>query len=210
MVKKSKLISFEGLEGAGKTTQTLELKKRLETLGEEVVELREPGGTDISEQIRKVVLGRENTTMAPTTEVLLFQAARAQIYHEKVLPALQDGKWVLMDRTRDSSLVYQGIVRGFGEKMIEELSDFSTQKTYPQLTILLDLPVEISFERIRKRRELDRIEEEGSDFHEKVRQAYLQVARKNDHNRWVIVDGDQSIEQIAEEVWERIQKAYSL
>jgi dTMP kinase len=125
-----------------------------------------------------------------------------------VLPSLKAGKWVLMDRTRDSSLVYQGIVRGFGEELIEGLNQFSTQNTYPNLTFLLELPVDKSFERIRKNRHLDRIEQEGNDFHEKVRQAYLQVAKNNDGNRWVIVDGEKSINEVADEVWERIKVSF--
>jgi dTMP kinase len=205
-MKLGKLISFEGLEGAGKTTQVKELQKRLVKLGKEVVVLREPGGTDISEQIRAVVLGRENKEMAPTTEVLLFQAARAQIYHQVVLPSLKAGKLVLMDRTRDSSLVYQGMVRGFGTKFIEELSDYSTQQTYPDLTFLLDLPVAVSFKRIETNRHLDRIELEGVHFHESVRKAYLQVAKKNEQKRWVVVDGEQTIKEVAAAVWQRIEK----
>ena len=209
MAKKGVLISFEGLEGAGKTTQVKELQRRLVALGKEVVVLREPGGTSISEQVRAVVLGRNNKEMAPTTEVLLFQAARAQIYHEVVLPSLEAGKWILMDRTRDSSLVYQGIVRGFGEKLIEGLNQFSTKETYPDLTFLLDLPVDTSFDRIRTNRHLDRIEQEGNTFHEQVRAAYLQVAKKNEQKRWVIVDGEKPVDEVAEKIWKSIDKLLS-
>ncbi len=205
MLKSGKLISFEGLEGAGKTTQVDLLRSALESNGKDTVVLREPGGTAISEQIRGVVLGPENKMMAPTTEVLLFQAARAQIYQEVVLPSLTAGKWVIMDRTRDSSLVYQGIVRDMGEKLIENLSDFSTQNTLPNLTFLLDLPVEVSFERIKAHRQLDRIESEGENFHEKVRQAYLDVAQRNQQKRWVIIDGSMSIEEVAGVVWDKVK-----
>ncbi|HWS24017.1 MAG TPA: dTMP kinase, partial [Anaerolineales bacterium] len=130
MTTKGVLISFEGGEGGGKTVQIKRLRDRLyQEYERESVILREPGGTVISEQIRQVLLNPENTGMAYTAEVLLFQAARAQIYREIVLPSLESGKIVLMDRTRDSSVVYQGMVRGFGVELIEQLNDISTKKT---------------------------------------------------------------------------------
>ena len=123
------LITFEGGEGGGKTTQIVRLRDRLSKVGKDIVVLREPGGTTISEQIREVVLSAKNVGIAYTTEVLLFQAARAQIYREIVLPSLAAGKVVLMDRSRDSSVVYQGMVRGFGKEMIENLNAISTKET---------------------------------------------------------------------------------
>ncbi|MBT7497746.1 dTMP kinase, partial [Candidatus Woesearchaeota archaeon] len=135
------LISLEGGEGGGKTTQVNQLKKHLEDSGREVVPVREPGGTKISEQIREIVLSSKNEGITDTTEVLLFQAARAQIYRQVVIPALNAGKVVIMDRTRDSSVVYQGMVRGFGKELIEELNDISTKKIVPDLTLLLDVSV---------------------------------------------------------------------
>ena len=141
------LITLEGGEGGGKTTQIVRLKKHLIEAGKDVVVLREPGGTAISEQIREVVLSSKNTGIAFTTEVLLFQAARSQIYREIVLPSLKAGKVVVMDRSRDSSVVYQGMVRGFGTELIEQLNDISTKKTYPDITFLLDIPVDIGLKR---------------------------------------------------------------
>jgi dTMP kinase len=167
-------------KAAGKTVQIKRLKDRLYTeAGRESVVLREPGGTVISEQIREVLLNPDNVGMAYTTEVLLFQAARAQIYREIVLPSLEAGKIVLFDRTRDSSVVYQGMVRGFGVELIDQLNDISTQKTMPNLTFLMDVPVELGLARRNGSGKMDRLDMEKTDFHDKVRQAYLDLA-KND------------------------------
>ncbi len=210
MNRKGLLITLEGGEGVGKTTQVVRLKERLVQAGKDVVVLREPGGTTISEQIREVVLSNKNVGMAYTTEVLLFQAARAQIYREIVLPSLELGKVVVMDRSRDSSVVYQGMVRGFGVEIIEQLNDISTKKTYPNLTFLLDAPVDIGLGRRMNEGGVDRIDYEDKDFHEKVRQAYLKVAN-NDinkygaHSRWQIVDASKSTEEVQEQLWERTQ-----
>src|SRR3989344_897117 len=135
------LITLEGGEGGGKTTQIVRLRERLAQIGKDVIVLREPGGTMISEQIREVLLSTKNVGMSFTAEVLLFQAARAQIYREIVLPSLAAGKVVLMDRSRDSSVVYQGVVRGFGRQLIDQLNDISTKNTLPNLTLLLDVSV---------------------------------------------------------------------
>lgn len=199
------LISFEGGEGVGKSVQIKFLRDKLVAVGKDVVVLREPGGTAISEQIRQVVLNPDNVGIAYTTEVLLFQAARAQIYREIVLPSLKAGKFVLMDRTRDSSVVYQGIVRGFGVDMIEKLNEISTQNTYPDLTLLLDLPVEIGLSRRKQSDKFDRLDMEKLDFHEKVRAAYLDLAKKNDHDRWYIIDASQNIDTVGEAIWEKIK-----
>jgi len=195
------LITFEGGEGGGKTTQTVRLRDKLTKAGHDVVVLREPGGTVISEQIRKVVLSPDNTSMAFTTEVLLFQAARAQIYRELVIPSLKAGKMVLMDRSRDSSVVYQGMVRGFGKTLIEELNNLSTNKIYPNLTILLDLPVEIGLKRRVDSGKVDRLDMEAKEFHQQVREAYLKLAKENDQGRWVMIDASTSLEQVENKIW---------
>lgn len=202
---KGYLISFEGGEGAGKSVQIKRLRDRLYACGKDVIVLREPGGTVISEQIREVVLSAKNIGIAYTTEVLLFQAARAQLYREIVLPSLGVGKVVLMDRTRDSSVVYQGMVRGFGVELIEQLNNISTQNTYPNVTLLLDVTPEIGLKRRVEEGKMDRIDMENVGFHEKVRQAYLQVAEKDDRGRWSIIDGSQSIDDVEESIWEEVQ-----
>lgn len=209
-MQKGYLISFEGGEGAGKTVQIKRLRDKLSEQGFDVVVVREPGGTVISEQIRDVVLSAKNVGIAYTTEVLLFQAARAQLYRELVLPSLEAGKVVLMDRTRDSSVVYQGKVRGFGVEVIEKLNEISTKNTYPDLTFLLDVPIEVGLTRRKLSDKMDRLDMEAQDFHQKVRDAYLEVAKKNDHNRWAIVDAADTIDQVADTVWSHVQKKLKL
>lgn len=203
------LITFEGGEGGGKTTQLASLKERLIKAGHDPVVLREPGGTTISEQIREVVLSAKNTGMSFTTEVLLFQAARAQIYREVVLPALEAGKTVLMDRSRDSSVVYQGLVRGFGTELIDQLNNISTKETYPNLTFLLDVEVTTGLKRRADTGHVDRIDGEAAEFHEKVRQAYLDLAKKNDRGRWVIIDANQSLAEVEAAIWEKVSQTVS-
>ncbi|PIR62241.1 MAG: dTMP kinase [Candidatus Pacebacteria bacterium CG10_big_fil_rev_8_21_14_0_10_42_12] len=199
------LITLEGGEGGGKTTQIVRLRDKLTELGKDVIALREPGGTTVSEQIREVVLSAKNAGMAYTTEVLLFQAARAQIYREIVLPSLAAGKVVLMDRSRDSSVVYQGIVRGFGRDLIEQLNNISTKETYPNLTILFDIPVEQGLERVAKAGTANRMEMQGTEFHEKVRKAYLDLAKEDKSGRWKIVDASADITQVEKSVWKIVE-----
>ena len=204
-MQKGHLITFEGGEGGGKTTQIVRLRDRLTKAGKDVVVLREPGGTVISEQIREVVLSSKNVGIAFTTEVLLFQAARAQIYREIVIPSLEVGKVVLMDRSRDSSVAYQGLVRGFGEDLIEQLNDISTKNTYPDLTLLLDLPVEQGLGRRVESGKVDRLDMEGKKFHQDVRDAYLKLAKK-DPKRWRLIDASKSLEEVEELVWKVVSK----
>jgi len=208
--KKGFLITLEGGEGGGKTTQVVNLKKRLEEAGKDVVVFREPGGTVISEQIREVVLSAKNKKIGFTTEVLLFQAARAQIYEELVLPAIESGEIVLMDRSRDSSVVYQGMVRGFGKKMIEELNDISTKKTYPNLTLLLDVPVNQGLKRREDSGTMNRLDMEAKNFHDKVRKAYLELAKRNKSDRWRVINAAKSIEKVDQEIWEVVSKKLGL
>ena len=209
-MQKGFLISFEGGEGSGKTVQIKRLRDHLTEKGFDVVVLREPGGTVISEQIRDVVLSAKNVGIAYTTEVLLFQAARAQLYRELVLPSLEAQKVVLMDRTRDSSVIYQGIVRGFGVDVIEQLNTISTKDTYPDLTFLLDVSVEIGLGRRAKTDKIDRLDMETREFHQKVRDAYLTLAQKNDHKRWITIDAEQTIDQIADQVWKGVAKKLNI
>lgn len=202
-------ISFEGGEGAGKSVQIVRLREKLEELGKKIVLTREPGGTVISEQIREVVLSTKNMGMAYTTEVLLFQAARAQVYRELILPSLETGKWVLADRTSDSSVVYQGIVRDFGVEIIKELNGLSTKDTYPDVTFLLDVPVEIGLARRAATDKNDRLDMESREFHQKVRDAYLKIA-KDEPKRFVVIDASRSIDEVAEDIWRIVAKRFKL
>lgn len=203
---KGLLITFEGGEGGGKSTQIVRLRDRLLKEKKDVVVLREPGGTVISEQIREIVLSARNIGMAFTTEVLLFQAARAQIYREIVFPSLKAGKIILMDRSRDSSVVYQGMVRGFGKDLIEKLHEISTKNTYPDLTLLLDISVNNGLDRRNKSNKVDRLDMEGKSFHEKVRSAYLELAKINDRGRWVIIDAEKTIEEVEADIWKVVSQ----
>ncbi len=199
--KKGYLITLEGGEGGGKTTQAVSLCERLKKAGKEVAIFREPGGTVISEQIREVVLSAKNKKIAFTTEVLLFQAARAQIYEELVLPSMQAGMVVVMDRSRDSSVVYQGMVRGFGKKMIEQLNNISTRRTFPDLTLLLDVPVDKGLKRRENSGTMNRLDMEAKNFHDKVRKAYLQLAEEDKSGRWQVINASKSIDQVEEQMW---------
>jgi dTMP kinase len=168
--------------------------------------LREPGGTVISEQIREVVLSAKNSGISYTTEVLLFQAARAQIYREIVLPSLAAGKVVLMDRSRDSSVVYQGMVRGFGRELIDQLNNISTKDTYPNLTLLLDVEPKVGLQRQADAGGNNRFEMEDISFHDKVRQAYLDLAKSDTKNRWEVIDAGKSLDAVSEAVVQAVMK----
>lgn len=200
------LITLEGGEGGGKTTQIVRLRDTLTKAGKDVVVLREPGGTVISEQIREVVLSAKNVGIAFTTEVLLFQAARAQIYREIVLPSMEAGKIIIMDRSRDSSVVYQGMVRGFGKDLIEQLNDISTKNTYPNITFLLDIDVEVGLKRREDTGTMNRIDMEATDFHNKVRTAYLELAKEDKSGRWHIIDAAKTIDEVEKKIWEITSK----
>ena len=196
-------ISFEGGEGGGKTTQIARIAQRLRDKGFAVTTVREPGGSKIAEQIRQVVLSPENKGLAMSSEVFLFQAARAQVFHEIVIPALNRGEIVLADRTGDSSVVYQGIVRGFGEELINQLNSISMQQHSPELTFLLDVSVSTGFDRVHANRGFDRMEQEGKAWHEKIRKAYLGLAKK-DKKRWRVIDSSVPLEQVTEDIWKEL------
>lgn len=204
------LITFEGGEGGGKTTQIAQLKDRLAEAGKEVVVVREPGGTVISERVREILLDKENTQLDYTAEVLLFQAARAQIYAEIVLPALDDGKIVIMDRSRDSSVVYQGVVREMGVELIESLNKISTKDTYPDMTILLDVDAEVGLHRVEEGGKPNRFEAQGVEFHKRVREAYKQLTSVDKSGRWRVIDANQSLEVVEAEVWRVVSSALSV
>ena len=170
-------ITFEGPEGAGKTTILGLLEKELKQKGYDVLSTREPGGIAISEQIRSVILDKQNTTMDGRTEALLYAAARRQHLVEKVIPALNEGKVVLCDRFIDSSLAYQGYARGLGIDEILKINEFATEKHMPNLTIYFDVEPEEGLRRIaaNNNREINRLDQETIDFHYKVRKGYKAI-----------------------------------
>ncbi len=198
-------ITFEGPEGSGKTTAVKAAVEKLVALGYEVVQTREPGGTPISEQIRNVILDKSNTTMDPRTEALLYAASRRQHLVEKVWPAIKEGKIVICDRYLDSSLAYQGGARGLGVDNILNINSFATEGTFPDLTLLFDLDPKIGLERISKNanREVNRLDLEKLDFHNKVRQTFLELAKRYP-DRYVVIDASKDREEVAQATMDAI------
>lgn len=174
--KRGKFISIEGIEGAGKTTALQTIKKHLMQEGIEVVITREPGGTEIAEHVRHILLEHHTEAMYAETEALLMFASRIQHVKAKILPALEKGVWVVSDRFFDASYAYQGCARGLGFEKIKELKRWALGDFEPDLTLLLDVPLEISIERVRARKHLDRIEQEEERFFRDVREMYLHLA----------------------------------
>lgn len=187
MDRLGKFITFEGVEGSGKSTQLHMLIEALHERGIPFLHTREPGGSPISEKIRSLLLNAEHLEMRPETELLLYSASRSQHTFQTIIPALEAGKLVLCDRYYDSTFAYQGAARNLDLDFITELTRFATFGTVPDLTFLLDLPVSAGFKRITDRK-LDRLERESSDFHEKVRIQYLSIANNNPL-RYVVLNG---------------------
>jgi dTMP kinase len=190
------LVSFEGLDGSGKTTQAELLRARLEADGEEVVATREPGGTELGERIRDLVL--HGGHVVPWAEVLLYAAARAQHVEQVIRPALERGEWVICDRFIDSSVAYQGVGRGLGLDVVLDLNLAAVGGLMPDRTFLLLLdPTEIP---ARLRRERDRLESESDDFHARAADGYRELAARFPE-RIVVLDGTRPAEDLAEEVY---------
>ena len=191
-------ITLEGPEGSGKTTAVETAVKELEARGYQIVRTREPGGTPIAEQIRNVILDKANTNMDPRTEALLYAASRRQHLVEKVWPALKEGKIVICDRYLDSSLAYQGGARGLGIDNILNVNLFATENTFPDLTLLFDITPEEGLKRISANasREVNRLDLEKLEFHHKVRNTFLELAKRYPE-RFVIIDASKSREEVA-------------
>ena len=191
-------ITLEGPEGSGKTTAVETAVNKLIEMGYQIVRTREPGGTPIAEQIRNVILDKENTKMDPRTEALLYAASRRQHLVEKVWPALKEGKIVICDRYLDSSLAYQGGARGLGVDNILNINLFATENTWPDLTLLFDIDPKLGLERIAKNanREVNRLDLEKIEFHNQVRQTFLDLAKRFP-DRFVIIDASQDRETVA-------------
>jgi len=197
---KGTFIAFEGGEGTGKSTQSKLLKKWLEDRGERVVLSREPGGTDLGQGLRKILLGHETGEISPRAEALLYAADRAHHVYSVIRPALADGKVAISDRYFDSSIAYQGAGRVLSPGEVARISRWATESLFPTLTIVIDLPAEIGIGRLKNP---DRLEAEPLAFHERVRQEFLQIARV-DPERYLVVDGTQSIDAIHKEIINRI------
>ncbi|KOY76735.1 Thymidylate kinase [Apilactobacillus kunkeei] len=203
-----KFITFEGTDGAGKTTiLNMVLDYLKEEMGDKLVTSREPGGNPIAESIREVILDRKNVDMDKRTEALLYAAARRQNIEQTVKPAIADNKLVICDRYLDSSIAYQGGGREIGEDAINEMNQFATEGFLPDLTIYFNLPVEEGLKRIAKNRaeeEVDRLDVETIDFHNRVHAAYQRLAKANP-KRIKSVDATQSIDAVYQNVLEILQ-----
>lgn len=199
-------ISFEGLDGSGKTTQMRRLAKRLRARGHVVLETVEPGGTEIGGKIRQVLLDAANQELSPTAELLLYFASRAQNVDERIGPALRRGEIVLADRFTDSTLVYQGCGRGLGAETVLALDRVACRGLKPDLTLLLDIDVETSLARARARNAAQpagetRMDEQSLEFHRKVYEAYQALAA-GEPERIRRIDGRATVEEIELAIWD--------
>jgi dTMP kinase len=188
-------ITLEGPEGSGKTSQIGPLTAYLREQGFSVLQLREPGGTQISEQVREVLMSLKNTAMYPRTEILLFLAARAQLVEEVIRPALADGQVILCDRYADSTLAYQGYGHGVDLDVLRNLLNFATNGLWPDLTLLLDISSETGLQRKQKGGEWNRLDAFTQAFHQRVRHGYLELAH-HEPQRWQIIPADNPFEMV--------------
>jgi dTMP kinase len=198
-------ITFEGMDGSGKTTQMHRLAERLRSMGRTVTETVEPGGPPIAQKIRRILLDSANRELSPTTEVLLYFASRAQNVDQWILPALDRGEIVLSDRFTDSSLVYQGVGRGLGIDTVNDLDRIACRGLKPDLTILVDVDAEASLARAWARNEAQphcetRMDDQAIEFHRKVYQAYHALAAA-EPDRVKVVDGSADMDEIERQVW---------
>ncbi|MCF7912277.1 MAG: dTMP kinase [Candidatus Cloacimonetes bacterium] len=200
---KGLFITFEGIEGCGKSTQSEMLRDYFASIGREVILTREPGGTDISERVRDLLLDPRYKEMLPETEVLLYAASRSQHTGEKILPAIESGKVVISDRYYDSTIAYQGAARQIEASAIKFLCEFAAFKKEPDLTFLIDIDVETGLGRI-KPEAADRLEQESLDFHRQVRQGFLDLAAK--YKRIVIINGQNTIAEISGTILEKVKE----
>ncbi len=203
---KGRLISFEGLDGAGKTTQMLLLEQWLQARDIAFIRTLEPGGTLLGAEIRQIVLNRPDLAIVPLAESFLFQADRAQHFARLMIPALQEGKLVITDRCYDASIVYQGYARGVGVELVEQLSMLATSGIQPDLTILLDLDpsqvrtrTDTTSNQHSPRKERNRFDVEAEAFHRRVREGFHMLARKYP-TRIKVVDASRSVEAIHQEI----------
>lgn len=201
-------ITFEGLDGAGKSTQIHRLSNTLEHQGQQVVATREPGGTPIGDEIRRLVLDPNERQMAPTAEALLYAASRAQLLHQVVLPALAAGKIVLCDRYVDASLAYQGAGLQLGVAQVAAVNLFATSGLRPQLTFLFDVSVSTSQQRVHQSRgdvQPDRIERRDPAYFERVRDEFHRIAQA-EPDRVVVLDATLSPDALEQEIWAVVSK----
>jgi dTMP kinase len=209
MSRRGIFISFEGVDGSGKTTQLHRLAARLRAAGQTVLETAEPGGTAIGRKIRQILLDSRNQELSPTAELLLYFASRAQNVEESILPALERGQIVLADRFTDSSLVYQGCGRGLGSEAVAALNRIACHGIRPDLTLLLNIGAETALARARLRNSAEtssetRMDEQSFEFHRKVFDAYQALAGR-EPERIKKIDADRGMDEIERDVWEMVR-----
>ena len=203
-------ITFEGIEGCGKTTQIERLVIKINTYGIPLVTTLEPGGTRIGENIRRILLDSKTKNLSPLTELMLYAADRSQHVEEVIKPALDQGKWVICDRFFDATVTYQGSARGQDIRLIHLLNEKVTQGIRPDITFLLDCPVEVGLDRALNRNKRgpdkgqDRFEREKEDFHKDVRAAYLELAREH-HKRFVVIDATLAMDVVEEKIFQSLK-----
>ena len=207
ILNKSYFISFEGIDGSGKSTQAKLLIERLNSNSIETCFVREPGGTKISEEIRKILLDDRAEEMSSRTEAMLMCASRAQLTKNIIMPELKSGKWVIADRYSDSTLAYQGGGRGIDLDWLVKLNEFATFGIQPDVTFYIDVDSDIGLQR-RNSISGDRIERAGSEFQNEIRNKYLEIIN-NFSNRCVLVDGKLGIKEISDLIWKEIKNRTS-
>jgi dTMP kinase len=193
-------ITFEGTEGSGKSLQARLLAARLREHGRMVLETHEPGGTPLGGELRQLLLGRDDLGLTPRVEALLMNASRAQLVDAVIAPALERGEVVVCDRYADSTLAYQGAGRGLGVQELASVISFATAGLQPDMTLLLDLPVEVGLARKHAQDQRNRFEAEAVAFHARVREAYLAMAAAAP-SRWQVFDGCAPVEELADQIW---------
>jgi dTMP kinase len=214
MANRGIFITFEGIDGCGKTTQMRLLIDRLRATGYDVLETAEPGGTRIGTQVRRILLDSANQELSPTAELLLYFACRAQNVDEWIKPAIEQGQIVISDRFTDSTVAYQGAGRGLGVQTVMQLHEIACRGVNPDLTIIVDIDLETSLGRAKKRNKTlseqqqpdeTRMDEQAVEFHRKARDAYAELAR-TESSRICVIDGRRSIEAIAEDIWRVVRE----
>ncbi len=206
---KGYFITFEGVEGAGKSTQAKMLHAFLKERNIPSVLTREPGGTNLGKKIREILLTPTDEIFPPNAELMLYEADRNIHVHNVIKPNLEKSVTVICDRFTDSTLAYQGYARGLDLNLIEELNNIATEGLKPDLTFLIDIPVEEGFKRIKKEREIDRIEKESLEFHRRLREGFLKIAEKN-KDRVIVIDGRNDPDMIFKEIIKNLKKRTSL
>jgi dTMP kinase len=206
---RGRFITFEGLDGSGKSTQLRLLAERLRAEGHQVLESVEPGGTPIGRQIRRILLDTANKDLCPTAEMLLMFAARAQNVDQWILPALGEGKIVLSDRFTDSTLAYQGSARGLGAEVVLDVDRIACRGLVPDLSLCIDIDPVVGLSRAHARNREDeanpetRLDEQELEFYRKVREGYRQIAA-DEPGRFRLIDGDRPVDEIARDVWDTV------